>query len=123
MKRDMDLIRAIMLALEDRPEPALNLSEMSMEGHDDAVVLEHLILLDEAGFISMNVEYFAGGETPQFIVHRITWAGHEFLAAVRSDKIWAKATKVLTTAGVGFGWPILQAVLRAKAAEHLGIQF
>jgi hypothetical protein len=123
MKRDMDLIRTIMLDLESRAEPALNLSELTIEGHDDDIVLEHLILLDEAGFISMNVEYYLGGEPPQFLVHRITWTGHEFLAAVRSDKIWAKATKVLTTAGVGFGWPILQAVLRAKAAEHLGIHF
>jgi hypothetical protein len=119
----MDLIRTIMLDLESRAEPALNVSELSIEGHDDGTVLEHLVLLDEAGFISMSVEHYLGGEPPQFLVHRITWAGHEFLAAVRSDKIWAKATKVLTTAGVGFGWPILQAVLRAKAAEHLGIQF
>ena len=123
MKRDMDLIRTIMLELEGRSEPALNLTEMTIEGHDDAVVLEHLILLEEAGFIDMNVDYYGGGETPQFLVHRITWAGHEFLAAVRSDQIWAKATRVLTTAGIGFGWPVLQAVLRAKAAEHLGIQF
>jgi hypothetical protein len=123
MKRDMDLIRTIMLELERRSEPTLNLTEMTIEGYADDVVLEHLILLDEAGFIGMNVEYFLGGETPQFVVHRITWAGHEFLAAVRSDKIWAKATRVLTTAGIGFGWPVLQAVLRAKAAEHLGIQF
>jgi hypothetical protein len=123
MKRDMDLIRTIMLDLEARAEPALNLTDLTLEGHDDAVVLEHLVLLDEAGFISMNVEHFGSGEPPLFVVHRITWAGHEFLEAVRSDKIWAKATKALTTAGIGFGWPILQAVLRAKAAEHLGIQF
>ena len=122
MKRDMDLIRSIMLSLEAEPGADLNLSEVAIEGYDGDVVIAHLVLLAEAGFISMNVERFLGGEPPQILIHRITWAGHEFLEAVRSDTIWAKSTKIITSAGIGLAWPLLQAVLRAKAAEHLGIQ-
>ena len=122
MKRDMDLARSIMLTLEARPEPELFLTELSLDGYADDIVFEHLVLLEEAGFIHMNVERFLGGEPPHFLVHRITWAGHEFLETVRSDAIWAKSMKVITTTGVGLAWPLLQAVLRAKAAEHLGIQ-
>jgi hypothetical protein len=121
LKRDMDLIRQIMLHLESFPDPDLNLTEVSLDGYADQIVLGHLILLQEAGFISMNVERFLGGEPPQIWVHRITWEGHEFLEAVRSETIWAKSTKVITSAGIGLAWPLLQAVLRAKAAEHLGI--
>lgn len=122
MRRDMDLIRSIMLRLEAQPEPELRLTELAMEGHGDDVVLEHLVLLEEAGLVEMSVERFGSGAPPLFVVHRITWAGHEFLETVRSDAIWAKSIKVITSTGVGFAWPLLQAVLRAKAAEHLGIR-
>lgn len=121
MKRDMDLIRAIMLHLEKHPEPDLNLEEVVLDDYADDVVLGHLILLEEAGFIQMNIERYGGGEPPQILIHRITWAGHEFLEAVRDETIWAKSTKAIVSAGVGFGLPILMAVLRAKASEHLGI--
>lgn len=120
MKRDMDLIRAIMLELESHSAADLNLEEVVIDGYDDDIVLGHLLLLREAGFIEMNYERFGGGEQ-QIFIHRITWTGHEFLEAVRNDSIWAKSTKVMMSAGIGLGWPILQAVLRAKAAEHLGI--
>lgn len=121
MKRDMDLIRLLMLHLESFPEADLHVTEVEMEGYDTDTVLGHLILMEEAGFIGMNIQHYAAA-APEFIVHRITWAGHEFLEAVRSDSIWAKSTKVITSAGIGLAWPLLQAVLRAKAAEHLGIQ-
>jgi hypothetical protein len=121
MKRDMDLIRTIILSLEAIPEAELNLTELTLEGQNDEVILEHLILLQEAGFIDMNVERF-GAAPPEFLVHRITGEGHEFLETVRSDTIWAKSTKFITSAGLGLAVPLLQAVLRAKAAEHLGIQ-
>jgi hypothetical protein len=120
MKRDMDLIRTIMLHLEAYPDADLNLEEVVLEGYADDVVLGHLILLEEAGFIEMNVERYGGGGH-QIFIHRITWPGHEFLEAVRNETIWAKSTKVILSAGFGLGWPLLQAVLRAKAAEHLGV--
>jgi Hypothetical protein (DUF2513) len=121
MKRDMDLVRSLMLYLEAFPEADLHITEIEMEGYDAETVLGHLILMEEAGFIGMNVQHYSMAE-PEFLVHRITWAGHEFLAAARSESIWAKSTKVITSAGIGLAWPLLQAVLRAKAAEHLGIQ-
>jgi hypothetical protein len=120
MKRDMDLIRTLMLDLEANPAAELNVTEISLDGYEEGTLLEHLVLLQEAGFIEMNVERF-GAAPPQFLVHRITWAGHEFLETVRSDTIWAKSTKFITSAGIGLAWPLLQAVLKAKAAEHLGI--
>lgn len=121
MKRDMELIRAIMQTLEGYPEADLHLTEVAVEGFGEAEIVGHLVLLQEAGFIDLSVERYGGGEPPQILVHRITWAGHEFLEAVRSDTIWAKSTKLITSAGIGLAWPLLQAVLRAKAAEHLGI--
>ena len=117
----MDLIRSVMLQLEARLEPEVPLTEFPMEAIDAAVVLEHLILLQEAGFIALTVERYGGGAPAFFVIHRITWAGHEFLEAVRSDTVWEKSKKVLLSTGVGLAWPLLQAVLRAKAAEHLGI--
>src|SRR5688500_12432241 len=116
MKRDMDLIRSIMLTLEGYPEADLHLTEVPIEGYSEDEVIAHLILLEEASLIEMSVERYGAIPTPDMLIHRITWAGHEFLETVRSDTIWAKSTKIITSAGIGLAWPLLQAVLRAKAA-------
>ena len=49
MKRDMDLIRQILFAAEER-EPQLGWSELELEA-SDVIVSEHVHILDEAGLI------------------------------------------------------------------------
>lgn len=73
MKRDLNIVRQILLNLEADLEPD--------DGIEDArAVLKHMLLIEQAGLIDGHV---------------ITWAGHDFLENVRDDTRWKKIKKYL----------------------------
>jgi len=76
MKRDMELIRLILLDIEG--ETKVDLSPYSKEQ-----IYEHKLLLRDAGFIhGMAIS------GPDFAVQSITMEGHNFLDAARDNKKW-----------------------------------
>lgn len=95
MKRDMDLARSIMLALEESPGP--NLVDIYMEayvqGHTPEEISYHVMLLHEAGLIkALDMSSFGQYDwSPE----RLTWEGHEFLESSRDEGIWKKAKKIM----------------------------
>lgn len=120
MKRDMDLIRAILLRLEES-ENAHNGTKVLSDLADDRAVSAHLKMLEDAGFLeNYEVRPFAGKMLTLRHGWRITWQGHEFIDTVRDPEIWRKtksgaekvgswSMKLLTDIATGF--------VRAKAQE------
>ena len=51
----------------------------------------------------------------------LTWEGHEFAEAARADTLWATAKRFVVDKGGPMTLPILQAVLKKLAREHLGL--
>lgn len=97
MKIDYDLIRTILLRLEER-----NLTEernsLAIEGFDDDTVTYHVRYLYQGGLIEAENRSFQTGF--RWIPKRMTYAGHEFLQAMRSDTVWQKAKdRVLAATG------------------------
>lgn len=87
MKRDMDIIRRTLLALEADTYPD------ALADVEQDILQEHLVLLSEAGFVELP-KSSALGNAPLFTLRsptRITWNGHEFLARVRSETFWKRA--------------------------------
>jgi len=60
----------------------------------------HLILLYEANFLAGEPSRTTTGRVISFLPFRLTWEGHEFLAAARNDSIWSKV-KAKLAAGAG----------------------
>jgi hypothetical protein len=99
--RDMDLARALLLEIE-RPGSA------GLDAWPDEVVRAHLRLLAEAGLIVAACE---GGsvECPAVVVvEGMSWAGHDFLAAVRRDKVWRKVRERLIATGGGLAFEAIR---------------
>ena len=92
MKRDWDVVREVLLALEQEPESSGRVS--SLPGHDDQLVAYHINMMIEAGLIrgrcigSLNNGLIC-------VAQSMTWDGHEFLDKIRSQTVW---NKVKTTA-------------------------
>ncbi len=89
MKRDMDLVRNILLRLEGS-EKVRNGSDILKDLGEDNTVRGHLDMMEDAGF----VEQKTGHPNPNgFTIHmgwRMTWVGYEFLDSVRDPEIWRK---------------------------------
>ena len=93
----MDLIRAILLKLEEAPD-ALPPHPFQVPGYDDATVGFHCHLMGEADLIeAANATAF--GEGRRAIPVSVTWKGYEFLDAAREDTTWNKAKGVAASVG------------------------
>ncbi|GAB60751.1 DUF2513 domain-containing protein [Rheinheimera nanhaiensis] len=85
MKRDMELIRKLLFAMEDNP------CQLAIDGYDKEVVKYHALLLIEGGLLDGKVSNTLENTSavPSNIhVNRLTWDGHEFLDNIRRDEIW-----------------------------------
>lgn len=101
MKRDMDVIRQMLLLIEAEG-PAVG--EYTIESKafptlSPEEVWGHIRLLEEAGFISEARQMFGGGETWQ--AGSITWEGNEYLDKVRDPEVWKKTKAIAAQAGGG----------------------
>ena len=90
MKRDIDLIRALLLEIESWPPGArVPSTRIAIEPYTEEQIRYHADLLHEAGLIGGVIAvHRSTGERPA-IVGRLTWNGHEFVDATRSDAVWA----------------------------------
>lgn len=109
MKRDFDLIRRILIDLENEPEAAARLFPQSFPEWPSETVNYHIWLLMQSGLVSgvCNHEQPRAGFNCYAVC--LTWQGHEFLAAVRDDTAWRKLRQTLADKSVDLSFEALKA--------------
>jgi hypothetical protein len=115
MKRDMDLVRNILLQIEGDGKI------LSIEGYEKDVILKHLELLEEAGLIKASFLRANQVGVVSAHVERLTWSGHEFLDAARNDTLWNKAKGIVGEKAGTVSFAILQILLVQLAKSALGL--
>lgn len=120
MKRDPNLVRALLLHYEqkptDRADPCPTVPE-----YTDSEVKYHLILMYEAGFLRAEPELTKTRRVIKVHPFSLTWQGHEFLEASRDDTLWKKATTTVASKTGSLSFSVLQALLTAMTKQQLGI--
>ncbi len=91
MKRDMDLVRHLLLRIEDAE--LFEQPDFEMGDYDVQDIDYNLDLIIQAGLVNGEGNWSAG-PTYNVAIRGLTWEGHDFLDAVRSDSIWHKAKEV-----------------------------
>ena len=115
MKRDTELIRKILIALEDHEEPLFG-GHLEIEGYSTEEINFHLMLLDEAGLIeAIDASTFSG---PSYIPQRLTWDGFEFLEAVKNETVWKETKKRMSQLG-GFVFELAKPLAIEIAKQYL----
>lgn len=128
MRRDMDLIRELMLKLEamDCGPNSVYLfkpgdEDLAVDGFTDEEVSYHLALITEAGLIEHRGSRVMNG----FMFSRLSWAGHDFVDSVRSPEVWAKTKKGVEAAG-GFTVDLLKDLakgfIKKQVEEYTGVK-
>jgi hypothetical protein len=112
------LWRDILLRVEAAP-PGDRL-ELDLEGYDRAVILEHVALLREANLIDAKILKFFEGEG-SFFIERLTWQGHDFLAAARSDTLWKRAKAIVREKGLDVSVAVMTELLKHLSKSALGL--
>jgi hypothetical protein len=114
VKRDMDLVRKILTAMEAAPLNGPD--EFSLDGYDEDAVNYHLAIMGEADLLvildqstHLKIEYMPV---------RLTWSGHEFLEAVRDDSRWNAVKAQMDKAG-GFVFDVAKALAISWMSQQL----
>lgn len=115
MKRDLDLIRLILMQSETGQTPE------AMEKVEFSVVLYHYELAIEAGLLVGTVDPPEGDCEGGARIERLTWEGHDFLDLARSETLWAKVKEELQKKGVGWTIEIAKAMLVYHGRRWLGL--
>jgi Hypothetical protein (DUF2513) len=98
MKRDLDLMREILLKVEagTGQTPLFALKDLSDSPAD---IGYNVTLLKDAAFVEANLISFNGPDSITGVIVRMTNAGHDYLDSVRDPKIWKKTKSVLENVG------------------------
>jgi hypothetical protein len=125
MKRDMDLIRDLLLGLDAdtrldgtrwvTPDKRDNFGVIGLTDHSDTEVAYHLGLLIEADFLKGKI-----GLEGMPVISKLTWQGHEFLDRIRDAGIWGKTKERLRDLS-SVGISIIGEIAQAEIKKHLGI--
>src|SRR5208283_4814196 len=121
VKRDMDLVRELLLKIEDNPQMDgtrefyyAKPEEMGIEGHSREEVAYHLMLLIEEGYIDGAVTM----AHPMQVIRRLTNSGHDFLGSISDPGIWEK-TKERLSGLPSVALPVVAQVALAEFKKHL----
>jgi Hypothetical protein (DUF2513) len=117
MQRDMDLVRQILLEVEQHPgvPPPI----LRIEGYSQEQIGHHVFLMWDAGLLrAIESTTTRGNLLPEASPLWITWNGHEFLEKAREPSRWVKAKTILNRIG-SWSFDILKDVLTDLAKKQI----
>lgn len=112
MKRDMDIIRKVLLHIEENYEDTA-LYNIEIDNLDMKTIAYHCKILHDAGYISDYKGQFYDDEIGEFGVGSLTWEGHEFLDKIRDEKIWKKTKSTIREKGLPMAIDVVKDVASA----------
>lgn len=119
MKRDMDLVRSILIQAELADGP-LDAGMIERGEHSERELHYHIELMAERGLIDANVQRAWGGEVLAATVNALTWDGQDYLDAMRDERLWARAKKAIAKSVGTTTFEVIKAVC-VKAATDMAI--
>ncbi|MDP5152069.1 DUF2513 domain-containing protein [Rheinheimera baltica] len=110
MKRNWEVIREILIRLEELPNTDVGLQLPDFPAEKAYDYAYHMELLIEAGMIEGQMSRSAGAGHAHFFVHRLSWDGHELLDSIRSSTVWEKTKKTFASKGIEMTFDLVKSV-------------
>ncbi|TWT29182.1 hypothetical protein KOR34_53210 [Posidoniimonas corsicana] len=120
MKRDWDLIRSILLYIEEHDK----LEGFDGADPDSALFKYHVRLLSESELVHGIGVITSIDDNPTTMIYStppigLTWAGHDFIDSARDDDRWKKAKEQIAGAGGGLTLAVLRSFLTKLLTEAI----
>lgn len=116
MKRNWDLVRKILLKLEQKADDS-ELSSENIRGYDRITVSYHYKPLSQAGLI--EVVDTSSIDEDDYSALSLTWQGHEFLDKVRNDSVWNKVKSTVQSKSLDLSFDVIKQVATATISAML----
>jgi Hypothetical protein (DUF2513) len=121
MRRDMDLVRRILIAAEGKHPREVTSREFVDENTSEATVAYHFRLMSEANLIEASILGLERVGPMSGTVIQILWEGHEFLDAVRSEEIWARTKDTSRKVGGSLTFELVKALAVKLLTSAVGL--
>jgi hypothetical protein len=113
MKRDMDVIRAIVLEVRSSDSPVSR-----VDGIESDVFSTHAQLLEEAGLVHAAIQGDKRAARAA-VIFRLSWAGHDFADSIIDDTIWNKAKDNVIKPAASWSFGILLEYLKLEIKRNV----
>jgi len=116
MKRDLDLVRQLLLQIEGMPAgPPAQYRASEIE---DPVLLAHFELVLASGLVNGKISRSQSSRGDVISISGLTWEGHEWIEMVRSQSVWNETKSLLLGTGGALTYELTKAaasrILRAR---------
>lgn len=98
MKRDMELVRLILLEVEKADDAYVDIEDFVTDDYPLQLVGYHVELMEAHGLIDANLVKAMGGVVVRGNVKALTWDGHDYLDAIRDERVWSRTKKAVKEA-------------------------
>ena len=119
MTRDFDLIRKILLYVEENHRGIYDRLN-PLEGYSEEEFLYHCELLTDNGFIEGKVHRVMDG-SGTFMCKDLTWDGQDYLAKIKNDTVWNKVKKSAKDKGIELTIEIISRIATKIIEDQMGI--
>ena len=124
MKRDLDMMKTLLIAIESKgfDKPYLSLRDFQCKTPEEQYeVSGHMRLLIEDGLVEGKIDTFLGMKIADFRAMRLRSSGHEFLNLIRNDTVWNKTKDTILQKGLEVSVETIKAVAAAAITSMLGL--
>ncbi len=120
MKRDLELIRKIILAAEASPN-GFTEDDLGIEGYSEEQIGYHSYLVVDSGLAEGVDLATMDSKSPSWRILHLTSAGHDFANASRNEDTWRKATGIVQKQAGGVSLDIMREVLISVIKNALNL--
>ncbi|MDE3019797.1 MAG: DUF2513 domain-containing protein [Nitrospirota bacterium] len=120
MKRDLELIRKLVLAAEASPTGYVK-QDVQIEGYSPEQIGYHSYLLVDAGLAKGTDVTTFGCSSPIWKILHLTSAGHDFADAARDEGTWQKATGLVKDNAGGITLDVMKQLLISLMRKAIGL--
>lgn len=99
MKRNMDLVREILLEIEKQYKGTV-IYNFSIKDYMKEDVAVHCKVMKEAGLLSDCAIGYSDNEISMINVGNLTWEGYDYLDLIRDDTTWKKVKDTAKAKGI-----------------------
>jgi len=121
MKRNLDLIRHILLVTESLDKPKIVADDFVTEIYSYDEVCYHLSLLVNADYITAIEVPVLNSRYADYIVKQLTNSGCDFLDSIRNDTVFNKTKETLFSTVGTVALEAVKELARSTAKNLLGI--
>lgn len=118
MKRDWELIRQILLKIEESNGQHIMAEEMGV--YPKNWVIYNMKMACQGGLIEGEGRDYLDGGGGFFIATGLTPKGHDFLDQIRAEKTWAKTLELIKEKGLDLSFDTIKAAASAAVSSMLG---